>query len=370
MDFATVTHFVTPKAKSCADEIFPTPCVNVNKTPIILGCGLVAGALGLGGWIAYRPASDDLANRAAPPTRSALRTGHPASLGGGTTKKLPANLEAICRRSQPLADKLTALQNDFPVSTAIPLWLALLAQQDSIRSGQLPGVEDWQAAVIFNDLLDRLVAAGSDENLNVGSETSAAIASIFQRLISADTTEALLQDYSIQRGLIWASAAPLTDATARATVIDAVLARLDSKHLQGSGLGTSLNTFWGFAPQWSPAEKSKIHARITQLIAELPANQESLALEVRIPLLTAIGAWGVEAGLPQLTAALDSGRPALQIPAIAAWSLLPPALRGGPREQQVHSLAASTSPLQYAASAALTRTQNLPSVLPTSENKR
>lgn len=350
----------------------------MNRKPIILGGSLIAGALGLGGWITCRcawnlenpAASAQAATAIIPSLRSSARSGHSASVRGGVDKNLSAKLAAICRRQQPLADKLIALQNDLPASTAIPLWQALLLEQDSIRTGQLPGVENWQASLIFNDLLDRLVAAGSDANPNIDGETSATIASIFQQLILANTTEPLLHDYSIQRGLIWASAAPIADATARATVIEAVLDRLDVNHLQGSSLGTSLNTLGSFAQQWSPTEKSKIHARIAQLITELPANQELLTLEVRIPLLTAIGAWGVEAGLPQLTSALASGKPALQIPAIAAWSLLPVALRSGPREREIRLLAAGTGPLQYAATSALNRTQTLPPVLPIFENKR
>jgi HEAT repeat protein len=81
-------------------------------------------------------------------------------------------------------------------------------------------------------------------------------------------------------------------------------------------------------------------------------------LQVRIPLLTAIGAWGIGPGLPLLAQAIRSDKPALQIPAIAAWSQLPVAMRGNSDiRAQIETWASSDNSLRFAAANAIRSTE-------------
>ena len=94
-------------------------------------------------------------------------------------------------------------------------------------------------------------------------------------------------------------------------------------------------------------------------MATAPATPGSLDLQVRIPLLTAIGGWQIHSALPHLHQALHSGEPSLQIPAMAAWSQFPPDIREETQlRKQMETWASSQSPLRYAAQAALNRNTN------------
>jgi hypothetical protein len=257
-------------------------------------------------------------------------------------------------------EKLAQLQAGLPRHNVLALWTELIHAGTWVSSGQLPGSEKWESEMIFNALLDALVEAGSAAQA-AGLPTDA-VASIFSHLINAPHCDGVLRDYTIQRGLMLTADSLPAENLDRQAIIGTVLDQLTPENLNESYTGTALNTLLSFQDQWSPAEREKIQARIEQLISSLPQGfmedrpqaPDGPTLEVRIPLITAIGGWEIQSALPLLRQAIHSGRHALQIPAIAAWSRLPQKMRETAQlQEQIETWATSQSPLQYAASNAI-----------------
>ena len=269
-------------------------------------------------------------------------------------------LAALSESKGSIHEKLAQLQAELPRHNVIALWTELILAGTWVSSGQLPGSEKWESEMIFNALLDALVEAGSAAQ-TAGLPTEA-VASIFSQLINAPHCDGVLRDYSIQRGLILTADSLPPENPDRQAIISTVLDQLTTENLNEFHTGTALNTFLSFQDQWSPSERDKIQARIEHLISTLPKDfmedrpqaPDGPSLEVCIPLITAIGGWEIQSALPLLRQAIHSGRPALQIPAIAAWSRLPQKMRETAQlQEQIETWATSQSPLQYAASNAI-----------------
>jgi hypothetical protein len=269
-------------------------------------------------------------------------------------------LAALSESKGSIHEKLAQLQAELPRHNVIALWTELILAGTWVSSGQLPGSEKWESEMIFNALLDALVEAGSAAQ-TAGLPTEA-VASIFSQLINAPHCDGVLRDYSIQRGLILTADSLPPENPDRQAIISTVLDQLTTENLNEFHAGTALNTFLSFQDQWSPSERDKIQARIEHLISSLPKDfiedrpqvPDGPSLEVCIPLITAIGGWEIQSALPLLRQAIRSGRPSLQIPAIAAWSRLPQKMRETAQlQEQIETWATSQSPLQYAASNAI-----------------
>ena len=178
-----------------------------------------------------------------------------------------------------------------------------------------------------------------------------------------------MRNYEIQRGIILAADSLPANTQGRGEIINTALAQITPDNINEFHVGTALNTFLSFKSQWSYAERKQIRDTINRLVLDLPnETKESFIqetdtpwMQVRVLLLTAIGAWGIEAGLPLLTQAISSGKPALQIPGIAAWSQLPSELRASNQmHDQIKTWAASDNPLRFAASNAIRSTEIYP----------
>lgn len=278
-----------------------------------------------------------------------------------TVRQSPVQwLAALSESKGSIHEKLAQLQAELPRHNIIALWTELILAGTWVSSGQLPGSEKWESEMIFNALLDALVEAGSAAQA-AGLPTEA-VASIFSQLINAPHCDGVLRDYSIQRGLVLTADSLPPENPDRQAIISTVLDQLTTENLNEFYTGSALNTFLSFQDQWSPSEREKIQARIEHLISSLPQDfmedrpqaPDGPSLEVRIPLITAIGGWEIQSALPLLRQAIHSGRPALQIPAIASWSRLPQKMREAAQlQEQIETWATSQSPLQYAASNAI-----------------
>ena len=272
-------------------------------------------------------------------------------------------LASVSQSQGNIHEKLALLQSGLPRQDITALWQEMIQEKTSLHSGQLPGSEKWESEMIFNALLDALVEAGA--KAQAAGETTEIITTLFCQLIATRQNDGVLRDYAIQRGLMLAADSLPADSSDRENIIHTTLEELTAANLDQFHTGTALNTLLSFKAQWSPAEHTVIQDHIQDLISTLPENlmadtpatPGSPDLQVRIPLLTAIGGWHIQSALPHLEQAIHSGQPSLQIPAIAAWSQFPQDLRQqNPLHRQIETWATSQSPLRYAAEAALSRT--------------
>ena len=277
-------------------------------------------------------------------------------------------LAAISRGDGDIREKIDQLQAGLPRHSITALWQDLLKQGDWIREGRLPGGEKWESEMIFNALLDALVVAGSAPPDGAGVAPGEEAAAIFGRLITAEPCDGVLRDYSIQRGLMLAGDSLAPDSPGREGILAATLGKLTIANLSDSYPGTALNTLGSYRDQWSAAERTRITESIAALVSALPADPagnypletDGPSLQVRIPLMGAVATWGIVGGIPLITQAVLSGKPALQIPAIAAWCRLPEEMRSQPAiSGRIAQWAATAgSPLQYAATSAIHHTQS------------
>ncbi len=275
-------------------------------------------------------------------------------------------LASVSESEGTIHEKLAQLQAGLPHHNIISLWDAMILKSSWLYSGQLPGSEKWESEMIFNTLLDALVEAGA--KAQAAGEATASITSLFCQLIATRQNDGVLRDYAIQRGLILAADSIPPDSTDRQSIIHTTLEELTTENLDAFHTGTALNTLLSFKAQWSQAEHAQIQDRIESLISSLPENIMATPpttpgtpdLQVRIPLLTAIGGWQIRSALPLLQQAIHSGQSSLQIPAIAAWSQFPQDLQEHTQlHQQIETWATSQSPLRYAAEAALSHNTTL-----------
>ena len=275
-------------------------------------------------------------------------------------------LAELSESKTSIHEKLAQLQSGLPRHDILALWNEMLAAGTWVRNGQLPGAEKWESEMIFNALLDALVERGAPRNGAGAEQDSAAVAAIFGELIGAHQCDGVIRDYAIQRGLMLAADSLPPENPGRTEIIEAGLAQLTPGNIGEFHLGTALNTFLSFKSQWTEAERTRIQDSINHLILDLPREttdrftQETdvPTLQVRIPLLTAIGAWAIEPGLPLLDKAIRSEKPALQIPAIAAWSQLPVEMRSNSDiRAQIETWASSDNSLRFAAANAIRSTE-------------
>jgi hypothetical protein len=271
-------------------------------------------------------------------------------------------LVGVSQSQGDIHEKLALLQSELPRQDITSLWLEMIQEKTTLHSGQLPGSEKWESEMIFNALLDALVESAS--KAQAAGETTGNITTLFCQLIATRQNDAVLRDYAIQRSLTLAADSLPADSPDRQHIIHTTLEELNAGNLDQVHTGTALNTLLSFKAQWSPAEHAEIQDRIQTLISTLPENlmadppatPGTPDLQIRIPLLTAIGGWHIQSAIPHLEQAIHSGQPSLQIPAIAAWSQFPQNLQQqSPLHRQIEAWATSQSPLRYAAEAALSR---------------
>ena len=276
-------------------------------------------------------------------------------------------LAAISKGGGSIGEKIDRLKAGLPQHSITALWQDLLKQGDWIRDGHLPGGKKWESEMIFNALLDALVVAGSASPDGAGAAPGEEAAAIFGLLIAAEPCDGVLRDYSIQRGLMLAADSLLSDSPGREGILAATLGKLTIENLSDTYPGTALNTLGSYHDQWSGAERVRITESIAALVSSLPADPagnypnetDGPSLQARIPLMGAVATWGIAGGIPLITQAVLSDKPALQIPAIAAWCRLPEEMRGQPAiGGRIGQWAATAgSPLQYAATSAIRHTQ-------------
>ena len=195
-------------------------------------------------------------------------------------------------------DKLAQLPSGFVRHDIIALWNDILTDGELVRNGQLPGMEKAESEMIFNALLDGLVERGAIAQENGNELETAAVTTIFTQLISALQCDGVLRDYAIQRGLILAADSLPANTQGRGEIINTALAQITPDNINEFHVGTALNTFLSFKSQWSYAERKQIRDTINRLVLDLPnETKESFiqatdtpSMQVRVPLLTAIGA--------------------------------------------------------------------------------
>lgn len=270
-------------------------------------------------------------------------------------------LASICAEKIDVEEKLAKLQSERSHHSITALWQDLMKEATWLQNGQIPGCQPWQSAMIFNALLDALVEAGAKAQR--ADQSTEEIVGIFHDLVANASHDGILRDYAIQRSLMLAGETLRHDSAGRQTLLQVTLQELTPQNLPQSPLGTTLNTLLSYQDSWSAKEHRQIQDRVEELIANIPPNffkpstptsDEAPNLQVRIPLLTAIGGWQIHAAYPLLEAAIHSGDPSLQIPAIAAWSKFPQAKDPqNPLHRQIQQWATSQSPLKYAAQTAL-----------------